>query len=140
MTARARISRERKPSVRVAGRKPPAPLPAADPSLEEGFSLAAWLVAQEAWSRETFGPGERTDGILSHIEKELGEIRENPRDLEEWVDVLILALDGFWRHGGSPRRLAELLSGKQSRNFARHWPDWRDYGQDEAIEHDRSRE
>lgn len=49
---------------------------------------------QRQWSRKTFGEGKRTIGILAHIRKELAEIEAKPDDLEEWIDVVILALDG----------------------------------------------
>jgi hypothetical protein len=104
------------------------------------WSLVEWCKRQWAWSDDTFGPGlKRTNGIIDHIKKELVEVERDPNDLEEWVDVMILAMDGFRRHGGTPRMLIEALDRKQIKNFARKWPDWRKVG-DVAIEHDRSRE
>lgn len=55
------------------------------------------LTAQRDWSLKTFGEGQRTEGIVKHIYQELQEIVSNPRDLEEWADVAILAMDGAWR-------------------------------------------
>jgi hypothetical protein len=92
---------------------------------------------QIEWSRKTFGPGRRSNGIVSHIRKELLEIEADPDDLTEWVDVVILAMDGFWRHGGDPKDLLGFLLLKQERNMARQWPDWREIGEDQAIEHRR---
>lgn len=77
---------------------------------------------QRQWSRQTFGDGKRTLGILAHIRKELAEIKAKPDDLEEWIDVAILALDGYWRHGGEPADLMAHLQAKQDKNFARQWP------------------
>lgn len=77
---------------------------------------------QRQWSRKTFGEGKRTLGILAHIRKELGEISAKPDDLEEWIDVVILALDGYWRHGGEPADLMLHLQAKQDKNIARRWP------------------
>lgn len=102
--------------------------------------LEAYARRQWDWSAQTFGPGERTGGITQHIEKECTEIRAKPHDLSEWVDVMILAMDGFWRHGGKPEDLMPMLQAKQDKNFARNWPDWRKFSQDQAIEHDRSGE
>ena len=102
--------------------------------------LEAYLHRQWAWSKETFGPALRTKGVIQHITKELREIETKPHDLSEWVDVIILAMDGFWRHGGKPEDLLPAMQAKQDKNFARTWPDWRLVGEDSAIEHDRSDE
>ena len=95
---------------------------------------------QIEWSRETFGPALRTGGVIDHIRKELKEIEADPHDLSEWVDVIILAMDGFWRHGGTATDLMPRLLAKQRKNMARAWPDWRTMSEDRAIEHDRSGE
>jgi hypothetical protein len=105
-----------------------------------GEDLVSYLHRQWAWSKETFGPALRTKGIVQHITKELREIEAEPHDLAEWVDVIILAMDGFWRHGGKPEDLLPAMQAKQDKNFARQWPDWRTMGEDQAIEHDRSSE
>lgn len=64
------------------------------------INIQSLLEDQRRWSAATFGPGYRTAGILAHIRKELAEIEADPHDLEEWIDVILLAIDGFWRHGG----------------------------------------
>lgn len=84
--------------------------------------LGDYVERQREWSRRTFGPGQRTIGLTRHIEKECAEIREAPTDREEWIDVIILAIDGFWRAGGQPDDLSRLLQAKQEKNFARQWP------------------
>jgi len=99
---------------------------------------SAHLAHQREWSRATFGPGTRTDGVLDHIEKELDEIRADPYDLGEWVDVIILAFDGAWRAGWGPQDIIDAIHAKQSKNEGRTWPDWRGMSEHEAIEHDRS--
>lgn len=98
---------------------------------------AAHLHRQREWSRQTFGPGRRTQGVLDHIRKELVEIEDNPES-DEWVDVVILALDGAWRHGMEPQQIIDAIRAKQAKNEARVWPDWRLSDEDHAIEHDRS--
>lgn len=99
------------------------------------LDLVAHLRRQREFSRETFGPGERTAGILDHIRKELDEIVASPGELEEWVDVVLLALDGAWRAGHSPEDIALAIATKQTRNELRTWPDWRTVAPDTAIEH-----
>lgn len=104
-----------------------------------------------AFSRATFGPDERTAGVSDHIRKELVEIAQeaDPYDrAKEWVDVVILGLDGLWRAlqadapGLTTDHLAEsvvaLLVMKQGRNEKRTWPDWRTADPSKAIEHVRS--
>lgn len=96
------------------------------------------LERQRAWSLRTFGPGRRTAGVIDHIRKELVEIAEAPTDLSEWVDVVILALDGAWRAGWEPQEIIDVIRAKQAKNEAREWPDWRAMSDDVAIEHVRS--
>ncbi|MDH1012025.1 DUF550 domain-containing protein [Pseudomonas nicosulfuronedens] len=101
------------------------------------FNFEEHLQRQRDFSERTFGPGARAAGVVDHIRKELREIEENPGDLSEWIDVAILALDGAWRTGASPRQIIEALVAKQAKNEARIWPDWRTAPADKAIEHDR---
>lgn len=96
---------------------------------------AMHLERQRAWSEATFGPGPRVRGVLEHIRKELVEIEENPTDVTEWIDVVILALDGAWRSGAGPQQIIDTLKEKQARNERRTWPDYREFGEDQAIEH-----
>lgn len=96
---------------------------------------AEHLERQREWSGRTFGPGRRTKGIIDHIKKELREIEADPTDVEEWIDVVILALDGAWRAGALPQEIIDTLVYKQGKNEARDWPDWRTMSEDSAIEH-----
>ena len=93
-----------------------------------------YLLRQIGWSIRTFGEAKRTLGITRHIEKEIAEVRKNPDDLTEWIDIVILAIDGYWRHGGSPDNLMKDLVEKQQKNFARVWPS-PPPPEDEASEH-----
>lgn len=81
-----------------------------------------YITRQIAWSLRTFGTGLRTHGITNHIRKELLEIEAEPLDLVEWVDVIILALDGAWRAGYSPAEIVSALESKQTVNFSRTFP------------------
>lgn len=115
---------------------PPVPLVSPAP----GFDFHTHLARQAAWSEKTFGPGTRAKGVVDHIRKELKEIEADPGDLKEWIDVVILALDGAWRSGASPDQIIAALAAKQAKNEARDWPDWRTMDPDKAIEHDRSKD
>ena len=105
-----------------------------------GFDLLKHLHRQRAFSEKTFGPGERSTAIIDHIRKELREIEAAPFDLEEWIDVVLLAFDGAWRSGHSPEEIALALAAKQAKNEARRWPDWRTVEPGKAIEHERGEE
>lgn len=109
-------------------------------AVEAADTIETYYARQIEWSKKTFGPALRTLGILDHIRKELKEIEAEPHDLSEWIDVVILAMDGFWRHGGSVNDLMPRLIAKQTKNMARDWPDWRTMSEDSAIEHDRSKD
>ena len=104
------------------------------------FDLIAHLRRQRAFSERTFGHGTRSKGIIDHIGKELREIEAAPHDLTEWVDVVILALDGAWRAGYTPEQIAAAIAAKQEKNEGRTYPDWRTMDPDKAIEHDRTGE
>ena len=116
------------------------------------FDLISHLLRQMAWSHATFGPGPRTSGVIDHLRKELVEVEKSDGSPDEWVDVVILALDGLTRQlayaNGKRTKdpeytvitVIDMLLYKQARNEARDWPDWRTSDPDKAIEHDRSDE
>lgn len=101
---------------------------------------ATHLAEQSAWSQATFGPGTRLQGVLAHLRSELDEVEADPADVSEWVDVIILALDGALRQGHAPQAIIDAYHAKQAKNRARRWPDWRQFSEDQPIEHDRSGE
>ena len=99
------------------------------------FDLVKHLHRQKEFSERTFGPGSRHHGVVDHIRKELDEIILDPTDVEEWIDVVLLALDGAWRAGHSPEQIVAMLEKKQTKNEGRNWPDWRTAEAGKAIEH-----
>jgi len=99
------------------------------------MDLIKHLYRQREFSGKAFGPGQRTAGVLDHIRKELKEIEADPRDLYEWVDVVLLALDGAWRAGYEPEDIALAIATKQTKNESLAWPDWRTAVPGKAIEH-----
>src|ERR1041385_2954295 len=102
------------------------------------FDLVAHLIRQRDFSKRTFGPGTRSQGVVDHIRKELKEVEADPLDLKEWVDVILLALDGAWRAGHEPAEITEAIEAKQTKNEGRTWPDWRTADPGRAIEHVRT--
>jgi hypothetical protein len=105
------------------------------------FSLVAMIRKQKEWSEKTFGPGTRLQGVLNHIRKELTEIEDSHGlDTYEWIDILILVIDGAMRAGHSPEDFVTALMQKVEINHQREWPDWRQFDQNTPIEHDRSKD
>jgi hypothetical protein len=134
------------------------------------MDLEQHLKRQMAFSKATFGPGDRMEGVTDHIRQELNEVGEY-NDPREWVDLVLLSLDGLWRsiHYRSPdenarqyflffnhrigsmervprtwENVAEiasrLIEEKQAKNEQRDWPDWRTADPTKAINHDRSKD
>jgi len=107
--------------------------------MQKKFDLVSHIYRQRAFSKGAFGPGDRKQGVIDHIRKELIEVEKAPdgsfEQLFEWVDIILLALDGAWRSGRNPEEIVHALSVKQGRNEDRTWPDWRTAPKGKAIEH-----
>ncbi len=129
------------------------------------IDLRQHLLRQMAFSTATFGPGARHEGVSDHIRRELIEIKEAATvegtfmfgddraltaqahaDMDaalEWVDVVILAMDGLTRsllaanmsRDDAARHACIMISEKQARNEDRRWPDWRTADTSKALEH-----
>ena len=100
-----------------------------------------YVIRHQYWSQRAFGPARpKTDvpRLLSHIRKELVEIEQHPQDCEEWVDPIILCIDGAWRSGHSAYTIASTLKRKQEKNMIRKWTIPSD--PTTPIEHDRTAE
>jgi len=88
---------------------------------KSGLSIADYLSHHIPWSAQTFGPGTRYQGVIAHIERELGEVDRVSGDAveacAELIDVAILALDGAWRimsdghpdHPGMPAAIEDEI-------------------------------
>lgn len=109
-------------------------LEAENQALKDESTIVRHMERQRTWSLRTFGHGHRVNGILEHIAKEIAEVMRDPTDIMEWVDIVLLALDGAWRAGYSPTQIAHAIDRKQTINEARDWPDWR-LNDGHAIEH-----
>ena len=116
------------------------------------MDLKQHLVRQMVFSRATFGPGPRTEGVSDHIVKELAEVKNavGYARKQEWADVAILALDGLtreiWAAGNyaitadeAANTAVYLIVEKQAKNERRDWPDWRTADPNKAIEHERGK-
>lgn len=101
--------------------------------VDVAFNLKHYIERHIEWSNRVFGPEFRCEGLCRHIEKEVNEIRAEPKDLEEWIDVIILAIDGAWRAGYTSFDIVQQLKKKQLVNFNRKWEIPTD--PDEPMEH-----
>ena len=99
------------------------------------FDLIKHLHRQREFSLKAFGPDQRLSGVIDHIRKELIEIEEDPHNIYEWVDIILLALDGAWRSGHNVEEICAAIKFKQDKNERRQWPDWRTADPTKAIEH-----
>lgn len=99
------------------------------------FDLVAHLERAKEFSEKTWGPGPRYQGVVDHIREELEEIEQDPYDLKEWVDVILLAFDGTWRMGHTAQEVVDAIVAKQTVNENRNWPDWRTADPNKAINH-----
>lgn len=99
------------------------------------MDLFTFLNRQKRWSRNTF-PTANAESVLKHMEKEIAELREcGGKDVAEWADVVILALDGAWRSGFTPAQICRAIEQKQATNMAREWPKPEDQVPGEPVEH-----
>lgn len=95
-----------------------------DEETKFSYDLVAHCDRAIAFSRKTFGNHSTPESMSKHIQKELEEIAAKPDDLEEWIDVIILAIDGANRFaGGTGESIAKQLLAKQEKNESRKWPD-----------------
>jgi len=102
---------------------------------DEGTPFHAIVQEQKIWAMKTFGEGMHTAGLLKHIGKECNEIHRAPYDTEEWCDVLILAMEGAWRSGVSPKEVEAILKEKLRKIQLRSYPAATDRVDGEPIEH-----
>jgi hypothetical protein len=104
-----------------------------------------YLIRKIQWSIKTFGQGKRTNGVLQHISREIEEVKGSNGSAKEWVDLVILSLDGLCRElvynkpgmseVAASNAAITLLMEKQLENEAREWPPVDEANQDVAIAH-----
>jgi hypothetical protein len=107
----------------------------------EQMTIREYVVEHKAWSEETFGKGEHTEGLLKHITKKVEEVRKCPSDAMEWIDIIILAFDGVLRVGFTAEQVVSALIEKQNINRSRAYPKITDPSQPtEHLQQDYSEE
>ena len=99
------------------------------------MNLITYLADQQLFSQKVFGPGYRTEALLAHITKEIEEVRKDPLDAEEWIDIVTLAFEGALRTGLTPAEVCKVLEYKLDKNKKRKWPDYRTHPENKPMEH-----
>lgn len=84
-------------------------------------NFAAFIDRKFAWSLDTFGMKVTIHGVLAHLRKEVDEAERNPRDLEEWADVILLAIEGACRSHFTGEQLCRAIVKKHEKNTKRTW-------------------
>ena len=95
----------------------------------------SFVLRHKNWADKTFGINRGVLGRIKHIEKELIELKNNPNGPEEWIDILMLTLDGLGLIGLSPENILEELYSKLEKCKNRKWPDWKSADPNKPIEH-----
>lgn len=85
------------------------------------------------WSEKTFGIHAGTS-TLTHLAREVEELRAAPDDLEEYADCLILLMDAARRQGYSLDDLLLATASKFVANTCRVWGEPDDEGVVEHVE------
>lgn len=104
-------------------------------SAEQLFSFLNFVERKMEHSTKTW-PNQSLLGVLAHVRKECDEIECEPLDSEEWVDLILLGIDGACRSGLTPEGLIWTLQHKLDINLSREWPE--PPSPDSPGEHNRS--
>src|SRR6266850_3984199 len=73
------------------------------------------------WQFVTF-PEATTKSAWKHLTKEMIELDTNNEDIEEWADVLFLAIQGGTKAAGSLNKFRLAVQDKLMKNEERQWP------------------
>lgn len=110
----------------------------ADSTLE--IALLRFLSEKWEHSQRVFGP-QTTTGVLNHVRSEVEEIQEEPTDITEWVDLILLGMDGAMRScpdpKTAPQEVVRAIRDKFEVVKKRQYPDWRTLAPDEASYHEK---
>src|SRR6185369_12898305 len=80
------------------------------------FDFVAFFNEKMRWSRETFGRTLPWAGIIKHLRKEIDEAEKEPLCLSEWIDIVLVAIDGAGRAGYDGAAFAAALVDKLQTN------------------------
>lgn len=100
-----------------------------------GINLVGFLADIMGWQDETFGPHQSLGGVVDHAMKEMREIKADPTDALEWIDLMTLCVSALRLMGKTADQAVATWIQKLAVLKARDWPDWRKADPDKAIEH-----
>lgn len=86
------------------------------------------------WQQETLG-NRGSKGPLAHLAKEVVEIQNNPRDLEEYADAVFMIINALYNEGFTFWDLLQACWKKLEINKLRSWPKPSADNLDKPIEH-----
>lgn len=90
---------------------------------EKPWTILQYIQTQIKWSLKIFQQGRSDTDLIDNIQKKLDEIKNQPGKLTEWIDIIILGLDGAWRNGFAPVDIIKALREKQLINITNNEPD-----------------
>ena len=73
------------------------------------------------WSDSVWGENRPPNGTVNHLVEEAAELAENPTDIMEYVDVIMLAVDGLRQAGFDFAEFTDAAIKKLAINKAREW-------------------
>jgi len=99
--------------------------------------LVALWKGQSAWSAQTFGRASVRGpvGPLKHLAREAMEAAENPADIAEYADCVLLMIDAVRRSGFTAEQVVDAAAEKLQANKLRTWPAPTDMAANEPVEH-----
>lgn len=88
------------------------------------------------WSDATFGPGQRTEGMIAHLALEVQELKESPESIKEYADCFMLLIDVAGSVGFNMDDLVRATFDKLEVNKKRKWGPTNEDG---SVEHVREK-
>lgn len=87
--------------------------------MELQFNLIDLLRKQQEFSQQVYGP-HPTRNVMVCIKMELQRVIDNPDDVLQWADVLLMVFDGAMHRGFTPEEIAAAM--EKSLNSQLHRP------------------
>lgn len=89
-------------------------------NFQQHLSLQKLEEIRAKWAAKTF-PRANLDGVLNHLKREIQEFEEDPSDISELADMLMLVMDAGRLSGHSADDILKAFSKKHIDNTKRKW-------------------
>lgn len=96
------------------------------------MELETLRIKIKRWSEKEFG-SQRLRGIIAHLRREVRELENNPRNLEEFADCQMLLMDALTQAGYNMDELKGAVDCKLEINKKRNW---KEPNEDGSVEHE----